>query len=78
MSIKLPNEGPTRTATPAFPIMTEQLLAIMAEAPPTPLSPRSAQVAVDNFTGLTMDMLHSVVYGLVATLCKRDIDTFAK
>ena len=78
MSIESPNEGPTRTATPAFPITTEQLSAIMAEALPAPLSPRSTQVAADSFTGLTTDMLQTVVRGLVATLCKRDINNFAE
>ena len=78
MSIESPNEGPTRAATSAFPITTEQLSAIMAEVLPAPLSPRSAQVAADSFTGLTTDMLCTVVRGLIATLCKRDIDNFAK
>ena len=78
MSVELPNEGPTHAATPAFPITTEQLLAIMAEALPAPLSPRSAQVTADNFTGLTTDMLWTIVHGLVATLRKRDIDNFAE
>ena len=78
MSIKSPNERPTCAATPAFPITTEQLSAIMAEAPPAPLSPRSAQVATDQFTGLTTDMLRTVAHGLVATLYKRDIDNFAE
>ena len=78
MSVKSPNEGPTCTTTPAFPITTEQLSAIMAEVPPAPLSPRSTQVAADSFTGLTTDMLRTVVRGLVATLRKRDIDNFTE
>ena len=78
MSIKLPDEGPTHAATPAFPITTEQLSAIMAEAPPAPLSLRSAQVAADQFTGLTMDMLQTVIRGLMATLQQRDIKNFAE
>ena len=78
MSVELPKEGPTRAATPAFPITTEQLLAIMAEALPAPLSPRSAQVCADQFTGLTTDMLRTVVRGLVATLQQRDLKNFAE
>ena len=78
MSVESPNEGPTCVATPAFPITTEQLSAIMAEALPAPLLPRSAQVAADQFTGLTTDMLQTVVRGLVATLRKRDIENFAE
>ena len=78
MSIELPNEGPTCAATPAFPITTEQLLAIMAEVPPAPLSLRSAQVMADSFTRLTTDMLCTMVRGLVATFQKRDINNFAK
>ena len=50
----------------------------MAEAPPVPLSPRSAQACADQFDGLTTDMLRSVVQGLVATLRKRDIERFAE
>ena len=78
MSVESPNEGPTCAATPTFPITTEQLLAIMAEAPPAPLSLRSAQVTAEQFMGLTTDMLRTVVCGLVATLRKRDIDNFAE
>ena len=78
MSVELPNEGPTRATTPAFPITTEQLSAIMAEVPPAPLFPQSAQVAADSFTGLTTDMLQTVIHSLVATLRKRDIDNFAE
>ena len=77
MSVESPKEGPTRTTTPVFPISTEQLSAIMAEAPPVPLSPRSAEVCANQFTGLTTDMLRGVVRGVVATLRKRDIDNFA-
>ena len=50
----------------------------MAEAPPTPLSLQSAQVATDSFTGLTTDMLWTIIHRLVATLWKRDIDNFAE
>ena len=57
MSIELPDEGPTHATTPAFPITTDQLSAIMAEALPAPLSLRSVQVAADSFTGLTTNML---------------------
>ena len=78
MSVELPKEGPTRINTPAFPITVDQLGAIMAEAPPIPLSPRSAQACADQFSGLTTDMLRSVVRGLVATLRKRDVERFAK
>ena len=78
MSIESPKEGPTRVNTPAFPITVEQLSAIMAEAPPVPLSPRSAQAFADQFDGLTTDMLRSVVWGLVATLRKQDIEWFAE
>ena len=78
MSVKSPKEGPTCVNTPAFPITVEQLSAIMAEAPPVPLSPRSAQACADQFDGLTTDMLRSVVRGLVATLRKRDIERFAE
>ena len=78
MSVESPDEGPTRATTPAFPITTEQLSAIMAEAPPAPLSPRSAQVATDQFTGLTTNMLRTVVRGLVATLQQRDIKNSAE
>ena len=77
MSVESPKEGPTRAITPAFPITTEQLSAIMAEAPPVPLLPRSAEVCANQFTGLTTDMLRGVVWGLVATLKKQDIDNFA-
>ena len=78
MSIESPNEGLTCATTPAFPITTEQLSAIMAKAPPTPLLLRSTQVAADSFTGLTTDMLWTIVHGLVATLRKRDIDNFCR
>ena len=78
MSVESPKEGPTRINTLAFPITVEQLGAIMAEAPPVPLSPRSAQACADQFDGLTTDMLRSVVRGLVATLRKRDIECFAE
>ena len=78
MSIESPKEGLTRVNTPAFPISVQQLAAIMAEAPPVPLSPRSAQACADQFDGLTTDMLRGVVRGLVATLHKRDIDRFAE
>ena len=78
MSIESPKEGPTHINTPAFPITIEQLGAIMAEAPPVPLSPRSAQACADQFDRLTTDMLRSVVRGLVATLRKRDIEHFAE
>ena len=78
MSIESPKEGPTHVNTPAFPITVEQLSAIMAEAPPVPLSPRSAQACADQFDGLTTDMLRSVVQGLVATLRKRDIERFTE
>ena len=78
MSIESPKEGPTWINTPAFPITVEQLGAIMAEAPPVPLSPRSAQACADQFDGLTTDMLRSVVRGLMATLRKRDIERFAE
>ena len=78
MSVELPKEGPTHVATPAFPISTKQLSAIMAEAPPTPLSPRSAQVCTEQFTGLTTDMLRTIVRGLVATLWQRDLKNFAE
>ena len=78
MSVESPKEGPTHATTPVFPITTEQLSAIMAEAPPTPLSPCSAQVCTDQFTGLTMDMLRTIIRGLVATLRKRDINNFAE
>ena len=78
MSVESPKEGPTHTNTPAFPISVEQLGAIMAEAPPVPLSPRSAQACADSFDGLTTDMLRGVVRGLVATLQKRDIERFAE
>ena len=78
MSVESPKEGPTRVNTPAFPITVEQLGAIMAEAPPVPLSPRSAQTCADQFEGLTKDMLRSVVRGLVATLRKHDIEWFAE
>ena len=74
MSIESPKEGPTRVNTPAFPITVQQLGAIMAEAPPVPLSPRSAQACADQFDGLTTDMLRGVVRGLVATLHKRDVE----
>ena len=74
MSIESPREGPTQINTPAFPITVKQLGAIMAEAPPIPLSPCSAQACVDQFDGLTTDMLRSVVQGLVVTLRKRDIE----
>ena len=57
MSVESSNEGPTCITTPAFPITTEQLLAIMAEVPPAPLSLQSAQACADQFTGLMMDML---------------------
>ena len=57
MSVESPKEGPTCPTTLTFPITTEQLSAIMAEALPAPLSPRSAQVCAEQFTGLTMDML---------------------
>ena len=50
----------------------------MAEAPPVPLSPRSAQTCAEQFDGLTKDMLRSIVRGLVTTLRKRDIERFAK
>ena len=50
----------------------------MAEAPPVPLSPRSAQACTDQFDRLTTDMLRSVVQGLVATLRKRDVERFAE
>ena len=78
MSIELPKEGPTRVTTPAFPISVKQLSAIMAEALPVPLLPRSAQVCTDQFDGLTTDMLRSIVQGLMATLQKRDIERFAE
>ena len=78
MSIESPKEGPTRINTPAFPITVDQLGAIMAEAPPIPLSPCSTQACADQFDGLTTDMLRSVVRGLVATLQKRDIERFAE
>ena len=78
MSVKSPKEGPTCINTPAFPITVDQLGAIMAEAPPVPLSPRSAQACADQFDGLTTDMLRAVVRGLVATLRKRDVECFAK
>ena len=78
MSVELPNKGPTCAATPVFPITTDQLSAIMAEVPPAPLSPRSAQVATNSFTGLTTNMLRTIVHGLVATLQKRDTDNFAE
>ena len=78
MSVESPKEGPTQINTPAFPITVEQLGAIMAEAPPIPLSPRSAQTCADQFDRLTTDMLRSVVRGLVATLRKRDIERFAE
>ena len=78
MSVELPKEGPTRINTPAFPITVEQLSTIMAEAPPIPLLPHSAQACADQFDGLTTDMLRSVVRGLVATLRKRDIERFAE
>ena len=78
MSVESPKEGPTRAATPVFPITTEQLSAIMAEALPAPLSPRSAQVCAKQFTGLTTDMLRTVVRGLVATLRQRDLKNFAE
>ena len=74
MSIESPKEGLTRTNTPAFPITTQQLGAIMAEAPPVPLSLRSAQACADQFDGLTADMLRGVVRGLIATLHKRDVE----
>ena len=61
MSVESPKEGPTRINTPAFPISVEQLGAIMAEALPVPLLPRSAQACADSFDGLTTDMLRSVV-----------------
>ena len=61
MSIKSPKEGLTRINTPAFPITVEQLSTIMAEVPPVPLLPRSAQACTDQFDGLTTDMLRSVV-----------------
>ena len=78
MSIESPKEGPTCINTPAFPITSQQLGAIMAEAPPVPLSPRSAQACADQFDGLTADMLRGVVRGLVATLHKRDVERFAE
>ena len=78
MSIESPKEGPTQINMPAFPITVNQLGAIMAEAPPVPLSPRSAQACANQFDGLTTDMLRSMVWGLVATLRKCDIERFAK
>ena len=78
MSIKSPKEGPTRVNTPYHDLTTQQLSAIMAEAPAVPLSPRSAQTCADQFDGLTADMLRGVVRGLVATLHKRDTDRFAE
>ena len=78
MSVESPKEGPTRINTSAFPITVDQLGAIMAEAPPVPLSPRSAQACADQFDGLTTDMLRSVVRGLVATLRKHDVERFAE
>ena len=78
MSVESPKEGPTQVNMPAFPITVDQLGAIMAEAPPVPLSPRSAQACTDQFDGLTTDMLRSVVRGLVATLRKRDIKCFTE
>ena len=70
MSVESPNEGSTRAA--------EQLSAIMAEAPPASLSPHSAQACADQFTGLTTDMLRTVVHGLVATLQQWDLKNFAE
>ena len=61
MSIESPKEGPTRINTPHIELTQQQLTAIMAEAPPVPLSPRSAQVCADQFDGLTTDMLRGVV-----------------
>ena len=78
MSVESPDKGPTRTATPVFPITTEQLSAIMAEVPPAPLFLQSAQVAADSFTGLTTDMLRTIVCGLVATLWKWELESFAE
>ena len=78
MSIESPKEGPTRANTPYHELTTSQLAAIMAEAPPAPLSPRSAQACADQFDGLTADMLRGVVRGLVATLHKRDTERFAE
>ena len=78
MSIESPKEGPTRVNTPYHELTTQQLTAIMAEAPPVPLSPRSAQACADQFDGLTADMLRGVVRGLVATLHKRDTERFAE
>lgn len=77
MSVESPKEGPIHITTPAFPITTEQLSAIMAEVPPIPLSPQSAEACANQFTGLTTDMLRGVIQELVATLKKRDIDNFA-
>ena len=78
MSTESPKEGPTRANTPYHDLNTQQLSAIMAEAPAVPLSPRSAQACADQFDGLTADMLRGVVRGLVATLHKRDTERFAE
>ena len=78
MSVESPKEGPTRANSPYHELSQQQLAAIMAEAPPVPLSPRSAQACADQFDGLTADMLRGVVRGLVATLHKRDTERFAE
>ena len=78
MSVESPKEGPTRASSPYHELSQQQLAAIMAEAPPVPLSPRSAQACADQFDGLTADMLRGVVRGLVATLHKRDTERFAE
>ena len=78
MSVESPKEGPTRVNTPNVYLSPDQLKTIMAEAPPVPLSPRSAQACADQFDGLTADMLRGVVRGLVATLHKRSVEQFAE
>ena len=78
MFLELPKEGPTHPAMLPFPITTNQLTTIMAEAPPTPLSPWTIENTIANYTELTTNMLHAIVHKLVATLHKRDIDSFAK
>ena len=78
MSLKCPKEGPVHPTMPPSPITAEQLTAIMAEAPPAPLSPRSIETTIANYLELTTDMLHTVVHRLIATLCKRDIEGFAE